>query len=106
MPSGAKAKLRPSTNFAAVPLCEAGEPLSVARTQTESETYIYWLADYLHRPQSGNRPMGRVLRRRLQVPDHPELNARSPHIIDEREVEIQGDDLSVGSDVLSRPGRH
>ena len=36
----------------------------------------------------------------------PELNARSTHIIDKGEVEIQRDDLSVGSNVLSHPGRH
>src|SRR6266705_2835321 len=35
-----------------------------------------------------------------------ELNARSTHIIDKREVEIQRDDLSVGSNVLSHPRRH
>ena len=32
-----------------------------------------------------------------------ELNARSTHVIDNREVEIQRDDLSVGSNVLSHP---
>src|SRR5205823_13783914 len=35
-----------------------------------------------------------------------ELNARSAYIIDKREVEIQRDDLSVGSNVLSHPRRH
>ena len=35
-----------------------------------------------------------------------ELDARSTHIIDKREVEIQRDDLSVGSNVLSHPRRH
>jgi hypothetical protein len=34
-----------------------------------------------------------------------ELNARSTHGIDKREVEIHGDDLSVGSNVLSHPRR-
>src|SRR5205823_4927398 len=32
-----------------------------------------------------------------------ELNSRSTHVIDNREVEIQRDDLSVGSNVLSHP---
>src|SRR6266566_8410392 len=35
-----------------------------------------------------------------------ELNARSTHIIDKREVEIQRDDLSVGSNMFSHPRRH
>ena len=35
-----------------------------------------------------------------------ELNARSRHIVDKREVEIQRNDLSVGSNVLSHPCRH
>src|SRR5262249_51797630 len=34
------------------------------------------------------------------------LDARSTHIIDERKVEIQGNDLSVGSNPLRHPRRH
>src|SRR6266699_5069497 len=53
-----------------------------------------------NRARSHKVEMTRIDRRRDDVA-LTELNARSMHIIDKREVEIQRDDLSVGSNVLS-----